>query len=115
MDTESLGDFMALNEQLGALMQAGVPLDVGLSPRAQSATKELERINATVIRRVNRGESLVEALSGDGEDVPAAYRSVVLHGLRTGDLTAALDGAVGVAASVDESRSALESAFIYPL
>jgi type II secretory pathway component PulF len=39
----------------------------------------------------------------------------VLHGLRTGNLTAALDGAVGVAESVAESRSAFESAIIYPL
>jgi general secretion pathway protein F len=115
MDTDSLDDFLAFNEQLAALLEAGVPLDVGLSPHTKSAAKELERINATVVRRVNRGETLVEALSGDEQDVPAAYRSMVLHGLRTGNLTAALDCTVGVARSVDESRSALKSASIYPL
>jgi general secretion pathway protein F len=115
MNTDSLDDFMAFNEQLAALIEAGVPLDVGLSQHEKSATKELERINATVVRRVSRGETLVEALSGDEQDVPAAYRSMVLHGLRTANLTAGLDGAVGVAGAVDDSRSALGSAIIYPL
>jgi type II secretory pathway component PulF len=115
MRTASLDDVVALNEQLAALIEAGVPMGVGLSQREKSATKELEHINATLVRRVNRGETLVEALSGDEQDVPPAYRSMVLQGLQTGNLSAALDGAMGVAASADEPRSALESAFIYPL
>lgn len=115
MESASLDDVVALNEQLAALIEAGVPLGMDLSDRDKPATKELERINATLVRRVSRGETLVEALSGDEQDVPAAYRSMVLQGLQTGNLSAALDGAAGVAASADEPRWALESALVYPI
>ena len=115
METASLDDFMALNDQLAALVEAGVPLDVGLGRPGRPAAKALERINATIVRRVSRGESLQEALEGDEQDVPASYRSIVQLGIQTGNLSAALDGSNRVAESVDESRYALESAFIYPL
>ena len=80
-----------------------------ISQHEKSAAKVLERINATVVRRVNRGETLIEALEGDEQDVPAAYRSMLQLGLRTGNLSAALDGSGRVAESVDESRFSLES------
>lgn len=115
METASLDDFVALNDQLAALVQAGVPLDMGFSPPETSAAKALERINATIVRRVSRGETLTEALEGDEQDVPASYRSMVLFGLHTGNLSAALNGSSRLAASVDESRFAFETALIYPL
>lgn len=115
METATLDDYLALNEQLAALVAAGVPLDVGLGPPDRSAAQALERINATVVRRVGRGESLAEALEGDDEDVPPSYRSLVQLGLHSGNLATALDGSSRVAASVDSSRYALESACIYPL
>jgi general secretion pathway protein F len=114
METISRDDVTALNEQLAALVEAGVPLDVGLGQPDLPAAKALARINATVVRRVSRGESLEEALQGDEQDVPASYRSLV-HGLRTGNLSAALDGSHRVAESVVDARYALESAFVYPL
>jgi general secretion pathway protein F len=115
METASLDDFLALNVQLAALVEAGVPLDVGLSQRQISAAKELEQINATVIRRVKRGESLTEALEGDERDVPAAYRSVLQFGLHTKNVSAALEGSNRVAESVEDSRFAFENAILYPL
>jgi general secretion pathway protein F len=115
METASLDDFVALNEQLAALVQAGVPLDVGLSRPEVSTSKALERIHATIVRRVNRGETLVEALEGDEHDVPGAYRSMVQFGLHTGNLSAALNGSSRLAESADDSRFAFESALVYPL
>jgi type II secretory pathway component PulF len=115
MATASLNDFTALNEQLAALVEAGVPLDVGLPRRELAAADELERINATVVRRVNRGESLAEALEGDERDVPAGYRGLVQLGLSTGDLPSALEGSSCVAKSADDSRFAFETALVYPL
>lgn len=115
MPPASLDDFMALNDELAALVAAGVPLDVGLERHGDPATRALERINATVIRRVSRGESLDEALEGYEQDIPAPYRSMMQLGLRTGDLSAALDGSNRVAAAVDGSRYVTASAFLYPL
>jgi type II secretory pathway component PulF len=115
METASLDDFLALNEQLAALIEAHVPLEVGLSRREALAAEELKQINATVVRRVNRGESLVEALGGDEGDIPSEFRGVMDFGLRTGKLSAALDGSSQVAESADDSRFTYETAFIYPL
>jgi type IV pilus assembly protein PilC len=115
MESATLEDFQALNEQLAALFEAGVPLEVGLGPPDQPAAQALERINATVVRRISRGETLAEALEGDDQDVPAEYRSFVQLGLRTGDLSAALDGSNRLAESADDSRYTWESSFVYPL
>jgi type II secretory pathway component PulF len=115
METASLDDFLALNEQLAALIEAHVPLEVGLPHREVPAADELKRISATVIRRVNRGESLVEALGGDEGDIPSAFRGVMDFGLHTGKLSAALDGSSQVAESADDSRFTYETSLIYPL
>ena len=115
MDSASLDDIIAFNEQLAALAEAGIPLDVALDGRHGSAAKVLKRIQSTVVRRINRGESLDEALEGDEEDVPASYRSLLQLGIRSGDFSEALDGSSRVAESLVESRHALASAFVYPL
>jgi general secretion pathway protein F len=115
MGTATLDDFEAINVQLAALVEAGIPLDVGLSQREIPAARELEQINATVVRRVNRGESLTEALEGDERDVPAAYRGVMQLGLRTNNLSAALDGSQRVAESTEDSRFTVETTMLYPL
>lgn len=113
MDTASVDDFQALNEHLAALVAAGVPLDVGLSGGEHTADNELKRIGATVSRRLHRGETFSEALDDDA-DMPAAYRSAMQFGLRSGDLTSALPGASLVAQSMDDSRRAVETSFVYP-
>jgi type II secretory pathway component PulF len=115
MESASLDDIIAFNEQLAALAEAGIPLDLAVVGRHQYTAQALKRIQSTVTRRINRGESLEEALEGEEEDVPASYRSLLQQGIRSGDFSNALDGSNRVAASLDESRQTLASAFIYPL
>jgi general secretion pathway protein F len=115
MESITLADFRAWNDQLAALVQAGVPLDVGLVASDDEFAETLKTINATVARRVNRGESLEEAIDDDDHAVPSAYRSLVLLGLRSGDLNAGLGGSTRVAESADASRYTFQSAFVYPL
>jgi general secretion pathway protein F len=116
MGTTSLENYQALNEQLAALVEAGVPIDTGLMPTGGSAAATLERIQSTVARRVGRGESLEEALQGDDQEVPSGYRSLVQLGLHGGgNLAAGFDGASRSARSADRTRYAFESALIYPL
>jgi general secretion pathway protein F len=115
METATFEDYQALNEQLAALVEAGVPLDIGFVQPDSSVAKALERINATVARRVGRGETLTQALEGDDQDLPPAYRSLVQLGIRSGNISAGLDDSSRVADSFDDSQSAIESAFIYPL
>lgn len=115
MDTASLDDFSALNEQLAALVDAGVPLDVALGNRHRSASAALQRIETIVTRRVNRGETLGEAVEGDDDELPASYRSLLQTRMHSGNISMSLDGSNHVAESIDESRFTLTSALIYPL
>jgi general secretion pathway protein F len=115
MESPTLEDFVAWNDQLAALVEAGVPLDVGLGAPGTDVAETLKRINATVSRRVGRGETLDEAVEDDEQAMSPAYRSMVELGLRSGNLAAALVGSNRVAESVDESRYAIRASFIYPL
>jgi type II secretory pathway component PulF len=115
MGSASLDEIIAFNEQLSALADAGIPLDLALVGRHRSTAKALKHIQTTVTRRINRGESLEEALEGDEDDVPASYRSLLQQGIRSGDFSEALDGSNRVAELVDETRHTLASAFVYPL
>lgn len=115
MDRVSLDEFSALNDQLSALAKAGVPLDIVLGDANRSAAKALERIRATVVRRVQRGENLEEAISGDDDDIPSSYRSLLQVGINSGSIAAGLDDSNRVAESIENSRYTLESAVVYPL
>lgn len=115
MESATLDDYLAFNEQLAALSAAGVPLDIDLGASGEDAATALDRIHATVARRVRRGETLSEAVEGDEGDLPAAYRSLVQVGLYESDLASGLDESSIVAESAAESRTSLASGFVYPL
>ena len=90
MTSATLDDFMLINEQLDALVEAGVPIDVDLGTQRASTSEALERINASVARRVSQGASLGEAIAAEERIATPSYRALVQVGLRTGDLQSAL-------------------------
>ena len=51
MRTATLDDFMALNDQLAALLQAGVPIDVGLGRSGPETLAQLQQIASTYSSR----------------------------------------------------------------
>lgn len=114
MDTASLDDFMALNDQITALIRAQVPTGLELGSCGDQAAGTLEKINAAVARRVSRGESLADAI-GDEPTAPAAYRSVMQAGWRSGNVQQALDNSSRLAEAAEESRYRTRAAFFYPL
>lgn len=114
MDTASLDDFMALNDQITALIRAQVPTGLELGSSGDQAAGTLEKINAAVARRVSRGESLADAI-GDEPTAPAAYRSVMQAGWRSGNVQQALDNSSRLAETAEESRYRTRAAFFYPL
>ncbi len=114
MSTASLDDFMALNDQVAALVEAGVPLDVDLGP-PHEAGATLERINALIARRVSQGASLTAAIEADDKLLTPSYRSLVELGLRSESLAAGLKASNKRAASALQSRQATRLALTYPL
>jgi len=115
MDKVTLDDFMAFNDQLAALAETGAPLNLGLGRSPSETAEALERINASVARRVSRGDTLEEAVEHHEPPLPAAYRSLIGLGLRSSNLPAGLDIAGRLAATVDHSRYSVRAAFFYPL
>jgi general secretion pathway protein F len=114
MRTATLDDFMALNDQLAALLQAGVPIDAGLARSTQESLAQLQQINAGVARRVAQGAALEAAL--EQEDVAtAAYRGMMQVGLRSGNLPAALAGQSHLAQAVQGTQEAVWRGLLYPL
>ena len=113
MNSAELDDFLALNTQLFALIEAGVPIDVGPIGATSAQPGSLEAISDLVASRIRRGDSLEDALQDDG--APAWYRYMILSALCSRDINEALIARSRVANSVDECRYVAESAFVYPL
>ncbi|HWE37983.1 MAG TPA: type II secretion system F family protein [Isosphaeraceae bacterium] len=109
----ALRDLIALNDEIAALVRAGVPLDRGL--RALDAGGGLGAIAATLGDRLARGETLPEALEAERARIPTLYRAVVEAGLRAGRLPVALEGLATFARGVAELRWEIGQALVYPL
>jgi type II secretory pathway component PulF len=114
MNPRELDDFMAFNDQLSALIEAGVPIDVGQETTDHALSTMLARINALVARRVSRGDSVEQALE-EIDGVPDWYRNLIVSGLQSDDMEAALREFSRVANSAEESRFVAGSALFYPL
>jgi general secretion pathway protein F len=111
----TLDDLIALNDQIAALVRAGIPLERGLEEVAKDLPGRSGRLAGRIAERTERGASLVEAIDAEGERLPALYRAVVAAGLRTGRLEAALEGLADTARRVADLRRATGLALVYPL
>jgi type II secretory pathway component PulF len=114
MQSVSLDDFLALNDQLAALARAGIALHVDLGRTSAGVEANLERINAVVARRVSQGESLPAALARDDDFLTPSYRTLVQNALRGGGLATALDTARQLAEFRENSRQAVRLSLVYP-
>jgi general secretion pathway protein F len=111
----SIDQLLALNEEIAALVRAGIPLDRGLLEAGRDVRGRLGRIAGALGRRLGRGESLVEALEGERQAIPPLYRAVVEAGTRAGRLPVALEGMARYVRGYAEARSAIGLALWYPL
>ena len=73
----TLDDLIALNDEIAALVRAGVPLEAGLAELGGDLPGRLGRFAAGLAQRTARGESLAQAITGDAGQLPPAYRAVV--------------------------------------
>ncbi|MGE3820165.1 MAG: type II secretion system F family protein [Isosphaeraceae bacterium] len=111
----SLDDLIALNDEIIALTRSGMPLERGLLDVGRDLPGRLQAVTVELGQRTSRGESLPRAIEGLGDALPSVYRSVVVAGIRSGNLPSALEGIAGVARGVAEARRAIGLALWYPL
>jgi type II secretory pathway component PulF len=111
----TIDQLLALNAEIAALVRAGVPLERGLVIAGRDLRGRLGRIATALSQRLSRGESLSQALEGEGKAIPPLYRAVVEAGARSGQLPIALEGLARYVRGYNEARDAIGLALWYPL
>jgi general secretion pathway protein F len=111
----TIDQLLALNEEIRALVRAGVPLERGLLMASWDIRGKLGRIAGALGKRMSRGESLVQALDGEKQTIPPLYRAVVEAGARSGQLPVALEGLARYVRGYSEARHAIGLALWYPV
>ena len=100
----TLNDLLALNQEIAALVRAGVPLERGLADLGADMPGRLGKAAASLAERTARGESLEQALADQAVTLSPAYRAVVQAGVRAGRLPAALEAVAASAHRTAETQ-----------
>ena len=109
-----LDDLIALNQEIAALVKAGIPLELGLRGLSGNVPFRLSSLADRLADRLSNGVSLVEALEQEGPAVSPVYTAVVGAGLQSGRLAEAL-GSLTLSAQVEQdARQQVSLALINP-
>lgn len=107
-------DLAALNDEITALVRAGVPLDAGLDGWGRDVRGRLGRLGVELAAAAGQGQAF-ERMLAENPRLPPVYRAVVAAGLKAGRLPAALESLSNSVRRLQETRSALILAMLYPL
>jgi general secretion pathway protein F len=111
----TLDQLVALNDEIAALVRAGVPLDRGLRSLGEDLPGRLGRFAGQLSERIARGESLTDALAEPTAKLPRLYRAVIEAGIAAGRLPAALESLAASLRRLAEMRRSVVLSLIYPL
>ena len=110
----SLQELALLNQEIAALVRAGVPLESGLAMAGASGDGAQEVLMLRLAQRLREGQSFAEALHSEGGELPRLYRAVVEAGARTGRLPEALESLATFAQQTLQLRRRIDLALLYP-
>jgi general secretion pathway protein F len=111
----TLAEFIALNEEIAALVHARVPLEQQLARLGRELPGATGLLAKRLSDRLSAGESLDAAVAAEGRALPAAYRATIVAGLQSGHLGCALEALVDSAGRMDDLRRVTGMALLYPL
>jgi general secretion pathway protein F len=115
MSAITLDQLLALNEEIAALVRAGVPLEKNLGQLGSEMPGKLGSIATMIAERSARGESLEQIMGEQAAQFPPVYRAVIEAGQRAGRLPAALESLAGTVRRLAETRRAVLISALYPL
>jgi type II secretory pathway component PulF len=110
----SVEDVVALNDEIRAMVRAGIPLDLGLRGTGGRSQGALGEVCESLGRHLEMGASLDEALQAEQHRLPPAYRAVISAGLRTGRIDEVLASLSALAESTVALRRQVRLSLIYP-
>ncbi|QDT00795.1 type II secretion system F family protein [Adhaeretor mobilis] len=114
MSEITLQDVLALNDELAALAEVGIPSQLAPQDNEDVVAEELSRIDRSLTLRSDLGQSLIAATTENGE-LPPVYRSALEAGLRSNRLSATLDALSRTATAEGKLRGTLTRSLISPL
>jgi type IV pilus assembly protein PilC len=110
------GDFLLFNQQLAAIIRAGIPILQAVSMlRRRSASGRLRAVLGDVEEKIRGGMALSEAFAAQGPLFPRIYTASILAGERSGALDDVLSRYVTYMRRGVEIRRKIRGALAYPL
>ena len=109
-------EFLFFNQELRALLKAGLPMLPSLDILIERRKNQVFRRALEDVRsRVRSGESLSEAFAVQGDLFPKLYASSLASGERSGELPSVLTRFVDYSRTVLAIRRKVGSALVYPV
>ncbi|MBC7933145.1 MAG: type II secretion system F family protein [Rubrivivax sp.] len=110
------GDFMLFNQQLAAIIRAGIPILQAVAMlRRRAASSRLRSVLADVEDKIRSGMALSAAFAAQGPIFPRIYTASILAGERSGALDEVLARYVSYMRRGLEIRRKLRGALAYPV
>src|SRR5688572_14181059 len=109
-------DFLLFNQQLAALVRAGIPILQAISMlRKRAASARLRMVLGDVEDKIRGGMALSSAFAAQGPIFPRIYTASILAGERSGALDEVLSRYVSYMRRGVEIRRKIRGALAYPL
>jgi type IV pilus assembly protein PilC len=109
------GDFLLFNQQLSALLKAGLPIlqAIGIL-RKRVQNERLRLLLEDIEERVRSGQALSQAFGAQGDAFPRIYIASILAGERSGSLDEVLRRYVSYQKTISEARRKIKKSLTYP-
>jgi type IV pilus assembly protein PilC len=108
-------DFLLFNQQLSALLRAGLPIlqAIGIL-RKRVHNEQLRLTLEDVEEKVRAGQALSQAFAAQGDAFPRIYVASILAGERSGSLDEVLLRYVSYQKTITEARRKIKKSLAYP-
>ncbi|HEX5735160.1 MAG TPA: type II secretion system F family protein [Blastocatellia bacterium] len=108
-------DFLLFNQQLSALLRAGLPIlqAIGIL-RKRVPNERLRLLLEDIEEKVRAGQALSQAFAAQGDAFPRIYVASILAGERSGSLDEVLLRYVSYQKTIAEARRKIKKSLTYP-
>jgi type IV pilus assembly protein PilC len=111
-----LADLLLFNQQLSALLRAGLPILQAIGILRKRVQNEMLRlVLEDVEEKVRAGQALSQAFAAQGEAFPRIYIASILAGERSGSLDEVLLRYVKYQQTIQEARRKIKKSLSYPI